>query len=45
MKNLHYHFNPGAKYKTRYQSGFQRFGDTTEVPNWEQLSDSWIGGC
>ena len=24
MKNLHYYFNPGAKYETHYQSGFQR---------------------
>lgn len=38
MKNLHYHFNSGAKNKTRYQSGFQRYATFLFVSIWESSS-------
>jgi len=38
MKNLHYHFNTGAKSETRVQSGFQGFAYYETVSVWENIS-------
>jgi len=37
MKNLTLQSNPGAKYETRYQSGFQRIGGIYLVSFWEAV--------
>lgn len=39
MKNLTFHFNPGAKYETRYQSGFQPNDYFNFVSFWECCSE------